>query len=339
MQRTVLVTGGLGFIGSHTVVELIKSGYKAIILDDCRNSDIRVLDQIETIAGLRPKHLMYDYGQTDSYVQELKAEAIDSVIHFAANKAVGESVSLPLKYYTNNVSSMISFMKIVEELEINNFIFSSSCTVYGEPDQNPINELAPIKPAQSTYGRTKQIGEGILDDLNKSGANLKIISLRYFNPVGAHESHLIGELPIGMPNNLMPVVTKCASGQISELEVFGDNYDTIDGTCIRDYIHVQDLARAHVMALGYANGLNSARHEVINIGTGNGYSVLEVIKAFEKVNDIKLAYRIGERRPGDIEKIYADPTKANQLLGWYAEKGLEDMVKDSWQFEVNRPFR
>ncbi|HLV14259.1 MAG TPA: UDP-glucose 4-epimerase GalE [Xanthomarina sp.] len=331
----ILVTGGLGFIGSHTVVELQNKGFDVVIIDNLSNSSIEVLDGISSITGKKPEFLNIDLKERN-LVQDFfqKHNNIDGVIHFAASKAVNESVNEPLMYYENNVNTLVYLLREYNKLETTNFIFSSSCTVYGEPDSLPINESAPIKPAISPYGNSKQIGEEIIKDLCKISTNFNAISLRYFNPIGAHETALIGELPLGIPQNLVPFITQTAIGKREQLSVFGDDYPTIDGTCIRDYIHVVDLAKAHVIALGrLLDKNNKTNYEVFNLGTGTGSSVLEVIQAFERVSGEKLNYRIAERREGDVVSVYADTQKANEELGWMSQLTLEDAMRSAWKWE------
>ncbi|MCK9617426.1 MAG: UDP-glucose 4-epimerase GalE [Lentimicrobiaceae bacterium] len=330
----ILVTGGTGFIGSHTVVELQNKGYEVIIVDNLSNSEIGVLDNIEEITGIRPafeKFDLADSGLTRDFFA--KNKDIAAIIHFAAFKAVGESVAEPLKYYRNNLFSLINILDGMKKNGINNFVFSSSCTVYGQPDELPVKETSPIKEAFCPYGNTKQISEAIIRD-TIAVTNLKAIALRYFNPIGAHPSALIGELPIGVPNNLMPYITQTAIGKRDFLRVFGNDYNTPDGTPIRDYIHVVDIAKAHVVAVDrMLNGKTKKALEIFNLGTGNGFSVLEVINSFEKTSGKKLNYKIVERRQGDVEKVWADTTFANQELGWKAELSLDDMTFSAWKWE------
>lgn len=333
-SNKILVTGGTGYIGSHTVVELINAGYQPIIVDNFCNSSPKIIDQLESITGSRP-----EYYDLDLCEQQLTADLvtqladISGVIHFAAYKAVGESVEQPLKYYHNNIYSLINLLKAFEGKPVN-FVFSSSCTVYGQPDQLPVTEEAPVQKAESPYGNTKQIAEEILSEVAAVTPELQVISLRYFNPVGAHHTALIGELPIGVPQNLVPFITQSAIGKRGPLTVFGNDYDTPDGSCIRDYIHVVDLAKAHVSALRHMEkGDSESNYDVYNIGTGKGSSVLEVIKAFEDVTNIKLDYKIGPRRPGDIEKIFGEVTKAHRELGWKTELDLEEMMRSAWAWE------
>lgn len=331
----VLVTGGLGFIGSHTVVELQNEGYEVVVIDDLSNSSLNVLDGITEITGKKPifeKLDLKDRAGVEAFFKKYKD--IKGVIHFAASKAVGESVQKPLMYYENNIAPLVYILKELEKLPQASFIFSSSCTVYGQADELPITENAPVKEAESPYGNTKQIGEEIIRDTCKVTPNLKAIALRYFNPVGAHHSAKIGELPIGVPQNLVPFITQTAIGLREQLSVFGDDYPTPDGTCIRDYIHVVDLAKAHVVALGrLLQNKNKENYETFNLGTGKGSSVLEVIKSFEKVSGKKLNYKIVGRREGDIISAYADTTKANNELGWKTELTLDDAMRSAWKWE------
>lgn len=330
----ILVTGGLGFIGSHTVVELQNKGYDVVIVDDLSNASIDVLDGIEGITGMRPEFVQLDLRDVAG-VSKLFSDYTDilGVIHFAASKAVGESVEKPLLYYDNNLVPLLNILKELDKKEKSHFIFSSSCTVYGQADVMPITEDAPVQQAMSPYGNTKQIGEEIITDVTRV-SNISAILLRYFNPIGAHESNLIGELPNGVPQNLIPFITQTAIGLRKELSVFGDDYDTADGTCIRDYIHVVDLAKAHVAALDrLIKGDNKEKVETFNIGTGKGSSVLEIINAFEKVSGVKLAYKIVARREGDITEAYAGTSKVNDVLGWKAELSLETALDSAWKWE------
>ena len=333
MQK-VLVTGGLGYIGSHTVVELQNAGFEVVIIDNLSNSSMEVLDGIIEITGKIPLFEKIDLRQKSEVIQFFeKYQDISGIIHFAASKAVGESVENPLLYYENNLSTLIYLLQACNNYTIENFIFSSSCTVYGEPDKLPIDESAPIKKATSPYGNTKQISEEILNDSCKV-SNLKSIALRYFNPIGAHDSSKIGELPLGIPQNLVPFITQTAAGLRDQLSVFGDDYPTEDGSCIRDYIHVVDLAKAHVVALErLLKNRNSNQFETFNIGTGKGSSVLEVVNAFEKITQQKLNYKIVDRRVGDVISVYADTKKANEVLGWKAENSMEDSLLSSWNWE------
>ncbi len=335
MKKTVLVSGGMGFIGSHTAVELINKGYQTIIADDLSNSQESVLDGIEKITGVRPAFERTDLKDKTAVREIFDKYEIDAVIHFAASKAVGESVHKPLLYYRNNLVSLLNILDcLTENSRGGNLVFSSSCTVYGQPDRLPVTEDSPIKPAESPYGNTKQISEEIIRDAVNAHELLKAVSLRYFNPIGAHPSAEIGELPRGVPQNLIPYITQTAMGIRESLSVFGGDYDTPDGTCIRDYIHVVDLAKAHIKAIERMLGGKSAgRYEVFNIGTGAGYSVLDIIKSFERVSGVRLNYRITPRRAGDIEKIWADPSKANKALGWTAEENLDSMMSSAWAWQ------
>jgi UDP-glucose 4-epimerase len=331
----VLVTGGLGFIGSHTVVELQNKGFEVIIIDDCSNSDENVLVGIEAITGKKPIFEKLDLKEKHK-VEEFfqRHQDVTGVIHFAASKAVGESVEKPLLYYENNIGTLIYILKELCRKNKASFIFSSSCTVYGQADKMPITEDAPVKVAESPYGNTKQMGEEIISDTCKVTPSLNAIALRYFNPMGAHPSGEIGELPKGVPQNLVPFITQTGIGLRKELSVFGDDYPTPDGTCIRDYIYVVDLAKAHVVALERLfQGKNEKNYEVFNVGTGTGSSVLEAIHSFEKVSGKKLNYKIVDRRPGDITSAYADTTKANTVLGWKAEYTLEQAMNYAWIWE------
>jgi UDP-glucose 4-epimerase len=329
----VLVTGGLGFIGSHTTVELQNAGHEVVIIDDLSNSRPEVLDGITAITGARPEFVELDLRDRESVFEFFEDRHIDGVIHFAASKAVGESVENPMLYYENNVASLVYLLKAMMRCGVGSFIFSSSCTVYGQADELPITEDAPVKKAESPYGNTKQIGEEILRDLTNA-EDLNAIALRYFNPIGAHESAHIGELPIGIPQNLIPFVTQTAAGIREQLSVFGDDYPTPDGTAIRDYIHVVDLAKAHIAALErLMEGSNRSAMEVFNVGTGKGSSVLEVIRAFEEVSGTKLNYKIVERREGDITAAYADTALANRELGWKAELDLKDALRAAWKWQ------
>jgi len=331
----ILVTGGLGFIGSHTVVELQNKGFEVVIIDNLSNSSIGVLDGITAITGVKPTFENIDLKEKN-LVQDFfkRHKNLQGVIHFAASKAVGESVNEPLMYYGNNINTLVYLLQEFNKLETPNFIFSSSCTVYGQPDMLPINEEAPIKPALSPYGNTKQIGEEIIQDVCKVSNNFNAISLRYFNPIGAHETALIGELPLGVPQNLVPFITQTAIGKRKQLSVFGNDYPTQDGTCIRDYIHVVDLAKAHVIALTrLLDKKNKTNLEVFNLGTGTGSSVLEVIHSFERVSGEKLNYKIAERREGDVVSVFSDTERANQVLGWTAKLSLDDAMRSAWKWE------
>lgn len=331
----ILVTGGTGFIGSHTVVELQAAGYEPVILDNLYNSNTGVLTGLKNITGLDFPFYELDCTNEAAVRELFEKEKFDGVIHFAAYKAVGESVAEPLIYYENNLGSLLILLKVMKEYGVHNFVFSSSCTVYGQPEALPVTEGTPRQPATSPYGNTKAICEDIIRDHVFSNPGLKALALRYFNPVGAHPSAEIGELPSGVPSNLVPYLTQAAAGLRDGLVVFGDDYNTPDGTCIRDFIHVVDLAKAHVKALELLNRqTESDFYDVINVGTGQGNTVLELIQTFEKTNGVKLNYRIGPRRPGDIEKIWAQSDKANSLLRWETEKTLEDSLRDAWRWQV-----
>lgn len=332
-MKKVLVTGGLGFIGSHTVVELQNEGFEVLVIDNLSNSSIEVLDRINSISGIKPAYFNIDLRNKAAVKDFFATNKVDGVIHFAASKAVGESVQMPLEYYENNIGSLIYILQEMKANNLNNFIFSSSCTVYGQADELPITEKAPIKPAESPYGNTKQIGEEIIKDASKI-SNLKAIALRYFNPIGAHESAKIGELPIGVPQNLIPFVVQTAAGIRKELSIFGSDYNTIDGTAVRDYIHVVDLAKAHIVALKrLIEDNNKTQYEVFNLGTGKGNSVLEVIQSFEKVTGKKVNYKLVDRREGDITAAYADTNYANDELGWKTELSLDDALLSAWKWQ------
>lgn len=335
MSKKILVTGGTGYIGSHTVVELQQSGYDVVIVDNLSNSSADVIDGITKITNVRPAFEKMDCVDIDSLRAIFKKHKnIEGIIHFAASKAVGESVQKPLMYYRNNLVSLINLLELMPEFGVKGIVFSSSCTVYGEPDNNPIDESAPIKPAASPYGNTKQISEEIIHDFINSGSQIKSIILRYFNPIGAHPSALIGELPIGVPQNLVPYITQTGMGIREKLSVFGDDYNTPDGTCIRDYIDVVDLAKAHVVALTRMfENKSDDKIEIFNLGTGTGLSVLELIKVFEKVTERPLNYQISGRREGDIEQIWANPDKANKVLGWKADTNIEDTMTNAWKWQ------
>jgi len=332
MKHKIIVTGGLGFIGSHTVVCLHEAGFEPIIIDNLSNSEASAMDGIEQLIGYKPIWANIDVNDKAALGNVIKEHQPQGVIHFAAFKAVGESVQKPLTYYRNNVGGLITLMEVLKEENIGNLVFSSSCTVYGEPDEIPVKESTQTKMAESPYGATKQMGEIILKD-NANWLNTQC--LRYFNPIGAHESGLIGELPIGVPNNLIPYLTQTVAGIRKELTVFGDDYNTTDGTCIRDYIHVMDLAEAHVFAINrLIKGEQKESFEVFNIGTGNGSSVLEVIHAFEKANGIPVPHKIGPRRAGDVVQVWAETTKVEHVLGWKAKRNLETMLKDAWNWQT-----
>src|SRR5450759_171 len=335
MKKKILVTGGTGYIGSHTTVELIEEGFDAVIIDNLYNSEADVVNRIHKITGVRPLLEVLDLcdmEKIDGFIQ--KYRDISAVIHFAAYKAVGESVNKPLEYYRNNLLSLVNLLSVMKRYGIPNLVFSSSCTVYGQPERLPVTEDAPLQPATSPYGNTKQVGETIIRDTTVSDKNIKEISLRYFNPIGAHPSSLIGELPRGVPENLVPYITQTAYGLREELKVFGDDYNTPDGSCVRDYLHVVDLAKAHVVAVKrLIEGRNLSNYEVFNLGTGNGISVLEAIKSFERITGIKVKYKIVGRRAGDIEKIWADPSYANKELGWKTLSTLDESMKTAWDWE------
>jgi UDP-glucose 4-epimerase len=335
MKKKILVTGGTGYIGSHTSVELIQKGFDVVIIDNLYNSEAEVADRIHDITGVKPELEVFDLcdkQKVDDFFG--RHNDISAVIHFAAYKAVGESVNKPLQYYRNNLVSLMNLLEAVKKTGSGNFVFSSSCTVYGQPEKLPVTEDSPLQPATSPYGNTKQVGESIIRDTAFSDPSIKAIALRYFNPIGAHPSTMIGELPRGVPENLVPFITQTAIGLREELKVFGDDYNTPDGSCIRDYLHVVDLAKAHVIAVErLLGGKNKKNYEVFNLGTGKGVSVLEAIKSFERVSGVKLNYRIVGRRPGDIEKIWADPTIANTELGWKTESSLDDAMKTAWDWE------
>ncbi len=335
-KKKILVTGGLGFIGSHTVVELQTAGFDVVIIDDLSNTSIDVLERIKAITGTKPEFIQLDLRIKKEVTSFFNNHVIDGLIHFAAFKAVGESVENPLAYYENNLSSLVYLLQELKERKLDHFIFSSSCTVYGQADQLPITENAPIKPAESPYGNTKQIGEEIIQDSCKA-YGMNAIALRYFNPVGGHDSIQIGELPLGVPQNLIPFITQTAAGIRKELAVFGNDYPTPDGTAVRDYIHVVDLAKAHIAALQrLLHKKNDTAFECFNVGTGTGTSVLEVIKAFEKVSGKTLNYKIVARRAGDITAAYADTTLANKALNWKTERSLEEALDAAWQWQLKQ---
>ena len=330
----ILVTGGAGFIGSHTVVELTKAGYEPIIIDNFNNSEKAVLEGLKNILGFDVKFYNQDCNNAENLAKIIKEENIEGVIHFAAHKAVGESVLKPLKYYENNLGSTITLLKVMLELSVKNLVFSSSCTVYGQPATIPVTEETPRQPATSPYGNTKVMCEDIIRDTVISKVPLKAIALRYFNPIGAHHTAEIGELPSGVPSNLVPFITQTAIGLREKLTVFGNDYNTSDGTNVRDYIHVVDLAKAHVAALDLLKKQeNNNYYDIFNLGTGKGNTVLEIINTFEKVNNVKLNYEIGARRAGDVEKIFGSVEKAKNILNWKTEKTLEQSLEDAWRWE------
>ena len=336
MKHTILVTGGTGFIGSHTTVELQNAGYEVVIVDNLSNSQASVVDGIEKITGVRPAFEQVDCCDKDAMESVFKKyPKIDGIIHFAASKAVGESVEKPLLYYRNNFVSLINLLELMPQYNVKGIIFSSSCTVYGQPDPQylPVSEDAPIKPAESPYGNTKQVNEEIIRDTINSGSPIKAILLRYFNPIGSHPSAIIGEMPNGVPMNLIPYVTQTAMGIRKELKVFGNDYSTPDGTCIRDYIYVVDLAKAHVKAMERVLDTDNEALEVFNVGTGRGVSTKEIVDAFERATGVKLNWTYAPRRAGDIEKVWADPKKANEVLGWKAETNLDDTLRSAWNWQ------
>lgn len=331
----ILVTGGTGYIGSHTAVELQLQGVEVVIIDNLANSHHDVIDRIAEITGVRPAFHQFDLIDRDKTREFFESSKdLDGIIHFAAFKAVGESMADPLMYYRNNLESLINILEGMKTNQIKNLVFSSSCTVYGQPDELPVRETSPLKEAWSPYGNTKQMSEQIIRFCVEA-YGIRTIALRYFNPIGAHDSALIGELPLGVPNNLVPFITQTAIGLRPSLSVFGSDYDTPDGTAVRDYIHVVDLAQAHVVAINrMTGGRIKSDFEVFNLGTGNGFSVLEVIKSFEKVSGMKLNYQIVDRRPGDVEKVWADTSYANRELGWKAQKSLDEMMDSAWKWEL-----
>ncbi|MBL7795246.1 MAG: UDP-glucose 4-epimerase GalE [Saprospiraceae bacterium] len=337
---SILVTGGAGFIGSHTAVALAEAGYRPVILDDFSNSSQRALDGLQQILGYTVPCYTKDCNDHAILLDIFQRENIRGVIHFAAFKAVGESMQEPLRYYRNNLGSLITLLEVMLEMNVPDLIFSSSCTVYGEPAVLPVTEASPVQPATSVYGNTKQVGEEILRDVVAAGKPLRIISLRYFNPVGAHPTGYIGELPLGVPNNLVPFITQSAAGLRGPITIFGNDYPTPDGTCVRDYIHVMDLAEAHVAALQNLQKNSGNNHyDVFNVGTGQGASVLEVVQTFEEVTGHKLNYHVGPRRAGDVVSVFADATKSREQLGWTAKRSLREALADAWRWElvVNRP--
>lgn len=333
-KKEILVTGGAGYIGSHTVVELIHSGYTPVLVDDYRNSHEKVLAGIYEISGIEVQCHQVDVADKLAMKSIFEMHSFDGIIHFAADKAVGESVENPLKYYRNNIGGLVTILELALEYNVQNFVFSSSCTVYGEPEgTSVVTELAPQQEANSPYGATKQMGERILMDVLKSGAKINVLFLRYFNPVGAHPSGAIGELPLGRPNNLLPYVTQTGIGKLEQLTVFGNDYQTEDGTCIRDYIHVVDLAKAHVMGVDWLSKQDPGSSDIVNLGTGKGTSVLQIINTFEEITESKLNWKFGPRRAGDVEQIYADASRAEKVLGWKAKLTIADAIKDAWNWE------
>lgn len=331
----ILVTGGAGFIGSHTVVELHNAGFEPVIIDNLYNSNLNVLEGIKKITGKEFPFYEIDCNDAEKVRALFEKEQFDGVIHFAAYKAVGESVEKPLNYYENNLISLLVLLRAMKEYNVDKFVFSSSCTVYGQPEQLPVTESTPRLPANSPYGNTKAIAEDIIRDHVHSRPDLKAISLRYFNPIGAHESSLIGELPNGVPSNLVPFITQTAAGLRKSLTVFGSDYNTPDGTCIRDFIHVVDLAKAHVKALDLLESQTESNYyDVFNVGTGEGYTVLQLINTFEEVNGVKLNYTIGPRREGDVEQIYAQSDKVNNVMKWHAEKSMAEALRDAWNWQL-----
>jgi len=335
MRKKILITGGTGYIGSHTCVELIEDGFEPVIIDNLYNSTADVVNNIHKITGFKPHLEVLDLCEKEKLDKFIGVNSdISAVIHFAAYKAVGESVNKPLDYYRNNLLSLVNLLEVMKKYNIPNIVFSSSCTVYGQPEKLPVTEDAPLQPATSPYGATKQIGEQIIKDTTVSDKNVKAIALRYFNPIGAHPTALIGELPRGVPENLVPYITQTGYGLRDHLKVYGDDYDTPDGSCLRDYLHVVDLAKAHLLAIKrLVAGKNKTSFEVFNLGTGNAVSVLEAIKSFEHVSGVKLNYKIVGRRIGDIEKIWADPTFANRELGWKTLSSLDEAMKTAWDWE------
>lgn len=332
---SILVTGGAGYIGSHTTVELIQAGYDVVIVDDLSNSKATVIDRIEKITGTRPRFYQVNILNEEKLDHIFQTETIEAIIHYAAFKAVGESVQKPIKYYSNNLGGLLSILKAMNKHKVQRIVYSSSATVYGTENPSPLSEKMPTGQVTNPYGYTKLMGERILKDTSKAHPNWSITILRYFNPIGAHESGLIGEDPQGIPNNLMPYITQVAIGKLEKLHIFGNDYDTPDGTGVRDYLHVVDLAKGHVAAIRYAEEHEGL--ETINLGTGQGYSVLDLVQTFEKVNHLSLPYVIDPRRPGDVASCYADPSYAKELLGWQTEKTLDDMCRDSWHWQESSP--
>ena len=336
MNKRVLVAGGAGYIGSHTAVELINAGYEVVIVDNFSNSDASSLEGIRQITGVEPIFIEADCCDKESMRRIFEAHDFDSAIHFAAFKAVGESVAEPMKYYRNNLISLVNILELMKEYGRKNIVFSSSATVYGDADELPVTELTPRKPATSPYGNTKQMSEDILRDMVAATEGFSGIALRYFNPIGAHPSALIGELPRGVPNNLVPYITQTAAGIRECLSIFGDDYPTPDGSCLRDYIDIVDLARAHVHAIDrMVNQRNTERYEVFNVGTGKPVSVFELVRGFEEANNLTLNYKVAPRRAGDVTAVWADTTRANETLGWRAERDLRDTLRTAWAWECH----
>lgn len=334
-SKYILVTGGAGYIGSHTVVELINSGYVPVILDNLSNSNADVINGIKQITNTDVVFYNVDVCDFESTKEVFESFDFHGIIHFAAFKAVGESVDEPIKYYRNNISGLLNILELAELFKVENLVFSSSCTVYGSPEgSRVVSESTELQEANSPYGNTKRIGERIISDFIQSNVNLKVLNLRYFNPVGAHESAMIGELPIGKPNNLLPAVTQCAIGKLDKITVYGNDYNTEDGTCVRDYVHVVDVASAHVKGIDWLSNQSESLDEYINIGTGTGTSVLEIINTFEEVSGQKLNWNFGPRRSGDVEEIYANALKASEILNWESKKTVEDAVRDAWNWEL-----
>jgi len=334
MKTKILITGGAGYIGSHTAVSLSEAGFDPIVIDNYSNSDKSALQGIKNILNTDITHYEGDCNDAVLMDKIFSENAISGVIHFAAYKAVGESTEHPMKYYQNNVGSLMVLLDVMKKHQVKDLVFSSSCTVYGQPDENPVQESTPRKAAESPYGNTKKICEDILVDYVKSKAPVRVVALRYFNPIGAHATSEIGELPLGVPNNLVPFVTQTGVGLRDQLTVYGNDYDTPDGTCIRDYIHVVDLAEAHVKSIQYLQDKPENFYDLFNLGTGNGNTVLEVVKTFEKVSGKSLNYKIGPRRPGDVEKVWANTEKADKVLGWKSRLTLEDALRDSWNWQL-----
>ncbi len=335
MKKTILVTGGTGYIGSHTVVELISAGYDVVIVDNLYNSSKAVLNRIEAITGIRPKFYQVDILDSEGLEKVFSENHLDAVIHFAGYKAVGESVAKPLTYYQNNIAGSLNLYEMMKKHQVYNLVFSSSATVYGDPQSVPIREDFPLGPTTNPYGTSKLYNEQILRDLSKSDPEFSIVLLRYFNPIGAHHSGLIGEVPNGIPNNLLPYIAQVAIGKREFLSVFGNDYDTPDGTGVRDYIHVVDLALGHIKAIEYAFARKGI--DAVNLGTGHGYSVLEIKDAFQKACGKEIAFKIVDRRPGDIAECYADTSKAKEVLGWSAKYDIDTMCQDSWRFQSQNP--